>query len=103
MSGATAWIAGLPCSLSPDLGFSREDRAAQVRRIGVPGASVVSRERIEDRAAFDFVRYANCWEDADVLCEALRARPGIRALSIASAGDNASPWPRRGRAWWSPT
>ncbi len=49
----------------------------------------MSRERIEDRAAFDFVRYANCWEDADVLCEALRARPGIRALSIASAGDNA--------------
>ena len=48
----------------------------------------VSRDRIEDRASFEFVRYANCWEDADVLCEALRARPGARILSIASAGDN---------------
>jgi S-adenosylmethionine-diacylglycerol 3-amino-3-carboxypropyl transferase len=36
------------------------------------------------------VRYANVWEDADVLCEALapRARGG-RLLSVASAGDNA--------------
>ena len=41
-------------------------------------------------AAFDFVRYASVWEDADVLCEALApvARGG-RLLSIASAGDNA--------------
>jgi S-adenosylmethionine-diacylglycerol 3-amino-3-carboxypropyl transferase len=52
---------------------------------GMPG----SRERIESRASFEFVRYANCWEDADVLCEALRPRPGARILSIASAGDNA--------------
>lgn len=42
------------------------------------------------RAAFDFLRYASVWEDADVLCDALRpvARDG-RILSVASAGDNA--------------
>lgn len=47
------------------------------------------RDRIESRAAFDSVRYANCWEDADILCTALAVRPGARILSIASAGDNA--------------
>ena len=44
--------------------------------------------RLEDRVAFDLIRYANCWEDADILCEALRPHPGTRILSIASAGDN---------------
>lgn len=44
---------------------------------------------IEDRAAFDRVRYANCWEDADILCRALDPQPGKRMLSIASGGDNA--------------
>jgi len=45
-------------------------------------------ESIEERAKFDLVRYANCWEDADILCEALLPRPGKKILSIASAGDN---------------
>lgn len=45
--------------------------------------------RIEKRARFDLIRYANSWEDADVLCEALRPAPGKRMLAIASAGDNA--------------
>jgi S-adenosylmethionine-diacylglycerol 3-amino-3-carboxypropyl transferase len=45
---------------------------------------------IARRAAFDFVRYGNVWEDADVLCEALApCGRGGRLLSIASAGDNA--------------
>lgn len=50
----------------------------------------MSRDGIQERAAFDFVRYAAVWEDADVLCDALAgpARGG-RVLSIASAGDNA--------------
>jgi len=39
-------------------------------------------------ARFDFIRYANCWEDADVLCAALAPAPGRRMLSIASGGDN---------------
>ena len=45
-------------------------------------------KRIEDRASFNLVRYANCWEDAEVLCEALLPAAGKRFLSIASAGDN---------------
>jgi len=45
-------------------------------------------ESIEDRASFDIIRYANCWEDADVLCEALRPAEGRRFLSVASGGDN---------------
>ena len=43
---------------------------------------------LEDSVSFRFIRYANCWEDADVLCEALQPRKGKRVLSIASAGDN---------------
>jgi S-adenosylmethionine-diacylglycerol 3-amino-3-carboxypropyl transferase len=45
--------------------------------------------RIESRAAFDIIRYANSWEDADLLCQALQPAPGKRMLAIASAGDNA--------------
>jgi S-adenosylmethionine-diacylglycerol 3-amino-3-carboxypropyl transferase len=45
-------------------------------------------DRIESRARFDYIRYANVWEDADVLCDALEPRPGRRILSIASGGDN---------------
>lgn len=35
------------------------------------------------------IRYAQCWEDADVLVEGLDVQPGDTCLSIASAGDNA--------------
>lgn len=45
-------------------------------------------DRIESRARFDYIRYANVWEDADVLCQALQPGPGKRMLSIASGGDN---------------
>ena len=34
------------------------------------------------------LRYAQCWEDADILLEALNIQPGFTCLSIASAGDN---------------
>jgi S-adenosylmethionine-diacylglycerol 3-amino-3-carboxypropyl transferase len=43
---------------------------------------------IETRADFSRVRYGQCWEDADVLLEALDPQPGHACLSIASAGDN---------------
>jgi S-adenosylmethionine-diacylglycerol 3-amino-3-carboxypropyl transferase len=43
---------------------------------------------IDERADFGIIRYANCWEDADVLCAALKPAIGKRILSIASAGDN---------------
>lgn len=36
----------------------------------------------------DYLRYANCWEDADVLLKAFRGIQNGRFLSIASAGDN---------------
>jgi S-adenosylmethionine-diacylglycerol 3-amino-3-carboxypropyl transferase len=48
----------------------------------------VADDAIEARTRFNFVRYANCWEDADILVDALQAGPGKRILSIASAGDN---------------
>jgi S-adenosylmethionine-diacylglycerol 3-amino-3-carboxypropyl transferase len=43
---------------------------------------------IAARANFERVRYAQCWEDADVLLEALAIKPGDTCLSIAAAGDN---------------
>lgn len=41
------------------------------------------------KADFSRIRYAQVWEDADILLEALQVGPGSRCLSIASAGDNA--------------
>ena len=56
---------------------------------GTPAAVVVAKP-IEHRARFDRIRYANVWEDADVLCDALRpVAAGQHLLSVASAGDNA--------------
>jgi S-adenosylmethionine-diacylglycerol 3-amino-3-carboxypropyl transferase len=43
---------------------------------------------IRQRAKFDFIRYASCWEDCDILLEALRIKPGDSCLSIGSSGDN---------------
>lgn len=37
---------------------------------------------------FSLIRYANCWEDAEVLLAALQGKAGDRYMSIASAGDN---------------
>lgn len=44
---------------------------------------------VQAKADFTGVRYAQCWEDADILVEALDIHPGDVCLSIASAGDNA--------------
>src|SRR5438552_12951873 len=46
--------------------------------------------RSEAAARVDFseIRYAQVWEDADVLLAGLDVRPGDVCLSIASAGDN---------------
>jgi S-adenosylmethionine-diacylglycerol 3-amino-3-carboxypropyl transferase len=44
---------------------------------------------VQAKADFSGVRYAQCWEDADILVEALDVQPGDVCLSIASAGDNA--------------
>ena len=47
------------------------------------------RPTIAEQADFARIRYAQCWEDADVLLEAMDVRQGDTCLSIASAGDNA--------------
>lgn len=44
---------------------------------------------IASRAKFDAIRYAQLWEDADVLVDALGSAPGATLVSICSAGDNA--------------
>lgn len=41
-----------------------------------------------EKADFTGIRYAQCWEDADILIPALNLKPGAVVLSIASAGDN---------------
>lgn len=46
----------------------------------------MQRSHVETRADFSGIRYAQCWEDADVLLAAT-GRPRT-CLSIASAGDN---------------
>jgi len=44
---------------------------------------------IETKADFDHIRYAQLWEDADVLTSALGDCAGRTLMSICSAGDNA--------------
>jgi S-adenosylmethionine-diacylglycerol 3-amino-3-carboxypropyl transferase len=44
---------------------------------------------ITKHADFERIRYAQCWEDADVLLEALNIQQGDVCIAIASAGDNA--------------
>lgn len=44
---------------------------------------------IAARASFETIRYAQVWEDADVLVAALRPQARDTVVSIASAGDNA--------------
>jgi len=43
---------------------------------------------VQARADFSRIRYAQCWEDADVLLAGLDIRPGDTCVGIASAGDN---------------
>ncbi len=46
------------------------------------------RSEAASHADFSAIRYAQCWEDADILMEGLAIRSGDTCLSIASAGDN---------------
>jgi len=46
------------------------------------------RSEAASHADFSAIRYAQCWEDADILMEGLAIKPGDTCLSIASAGDN---------------
>ncbi len=44
---------------------------------------------IQAKAEFTEIRYAQVWEDADILVEGLALQPGYVGISISSAGDNA--------------
>lgn len=46
------------------------------------------KSEIENNADFTEIRYAQCWEDADILLEALDVKEGGHYISIGSAGDN---------------
>lgn len=54
---------------------------------------------VEAKADFTGIRYAQCWEDADILLEALDIKPHDVCLSIASAGDNALAMVSKGPQW----
>ena len=43
---------------------------------------------MKSKDKFSFIRYSNCWEDTDILLEALDIKEGEIGLSVASAGDN---------------
>ena len=51
--------------------------------------NVTQSSEIASKASFDHIRYAQLWEDADVLCAGLPQQPGKTLVSICSAGDNA--------------
>src|SRR5688572_27622135 len=44
---------------------------------------------VQRSADFSLIRYAQVWEDADVLLDGLDIQSGDTCLAIASAGDNA--------------
>ena len=44
---------------------------------------------VSQKADFSIIRYAQCWEDADILIDALNIRPNHTCVAIGSAGDNA--------------
>lgn len=48
----------------------------------------MTKEDLTQRVNFEIIRYANCWEDADILLAGLSPAPGSKVLSIGSAGDN---------------
>lgn len=54
----------------------------------VSSVSSAVNSEVAREADFSAIRYGQCWEDADILLEALEVRPGDTCLSIASAGDN---------------
>jgi S-adenosylmethionine-diacylglycerol 3-amino-3-carboxypropyl transferase len=59
--------------------------------VSAPAPRSASRAPSEAAQHADFesiLRYAQCWEDADILVEGLDVRDGDTCLSIASAGEN---------------
>jgi S-adenosylmethionine-diacylglycerol 3-amino-3-carboxypropyl transferase len=62
--------------------------AAPASCVNLKASKDKMRAEIAQKASFSTIRYAQCWEDADILLEALEVQPGDVCLSIASAGDN---------------
>ena len=48
----------------------------------------IVKSEVEDFAKFNLIRYAQVWEDADILREGLQINSNDNILSIASAGEN---------------
>ena len=44
---------------------------------------------VSQKTDFSFIRYAQCWEDADILIDALNIQSDHTCIAIGSAGDNA--------------
>jgi len=66
------------------------DLSAHAPRQTAPNSTFTrSGSEVQQRADFSYIRYAQCWEDAEILLAALDIRPGDTCLAIASAGDNA--------------
>src|SRR5205807_4976772 len=63
-------------------------RTRRCRGGAVSGSAVARAPALTESVDFSEIRYGQCWEDADILLEALDIRPGDVCLSIASAGDN---------------
>jgi S-adenosylmethionine-diacylglycerol 3-amino-3-carboxypropyl transferase len=57
-------------------------------RVPAPANAAPKRSEAASRADFSHIRYAQCWEDADVLLDALDVCPVDVCLSIGSAGEN---------------
>ena len=73
--------------------------AAAGNRLHTSSANTVPRAGdIATRADFSTIRYAQCWEDADILLQGLAIQPHHVCLSIASAGDNTLSMLSRGPA-----
>jgi S-adenosylmethionine-diacylglycerol 3-amino-3-carboxypropyl transferase len=53
-----------------------------------PAPAAEARSEVAAEADFSLIRYAQCWEDTDVLLEALDIRPGDACFSVGSGGDN---------------
>ena len=49
----------------------------------------IVKSEVQNYAKFNIIRYAQVWEDADILCDALEINENDNILSIASAGENA--------------
>lgn len=57
-------------------------------RGGIMKIPATTTQNIATHADFSQIRYAQCWEDADILLAGLDVQTGDTCLSIASAGDN---------------